>query len=111
MPNPSGGPSLKIQAVVSGAGSAIGHNPLACSSDERQPHTGQRDNMASLTRLMGPLALKMLPRDLLEKVLSTISEARAPSTRHLYALKWSGFSSWGSKNCSNPVPLLAILVP
>ena len=29
-----------------------------------------------------------------EKALNTITEARAPSTRRLYALKWSAFTGW-----------------
>ncbi len=34
------------------------------------------------------------PSDLPESVLNTISQARAPSTRCLYAFKWSVFSSF-----------------
>ncbi len=34
------------------------------------------------------------PTSLPERVLNTISEARAPSSRCLYALKWSIFSTW-----------------
>ncbi len=33
------------------------------------------------------------------------SEARAPSTRHLYALKWSVFSAWCSTVVKTPLPL------
>ena len=104
MPSPPSGPPLGIQAVVSRAGLVIGQSPLACSAEERPPHTGQWDYMVSATRLMGPpcLAPKRVPRDLPEKVLNTITEARAPSTRHLYALKWSGFSSWCSKKLFDP---------
>ncbi len=35
-------------------------------------------------------------------VLNTISEARAPSTRRLYALKWSVFSTWCLNRGENP---------
>ncbi len=35
-------------------------------------------------------------------MLNTISEARAPSTRHLYALKWSVFSTWCLNRGENP---------
>ncbi len=41
--------------------------------------------------------------DLPERVLSTIAEARAPSTRHLYALKWSVFSAWCQDRDFDPV--------
>ncbi len=37
-----------------------------------------------------------------ERVLNTISEARAPSTRRLYALKWSVFSTWCLNRGENP---------
>ncbi len=37
-----------------------------------------------------------------QRVLNTISEARAPSTRHLYALKWSVFSTWCLNRGENP---------
>ncbi len=47
-----------------------------------------------LTRAVGSLhlAAQREPTGLPERVLNTISEARAPSTRRLYALKWSVFS-------------------
>ncbi len=35
-------------------------------------------------------------------MLNTISEARAPSTRRLYALKWSVFSTWCLNRGENP---------
>ncbi len=40
------------------------------------------------------LAARREPISLPEQVLNTISEARAPSTRRLYALKYSVFSTW-----------------
>ncbi len=43
------------------------------------------------------LASRWEPSVLPENVLNTISQARAPSTRRLYALKWSVFSAW----CTN----------
>ncbi len=52
--------------------------------------------MASTARVMGPacVAAQREPFDLPERVLNTMSEARAPSTRRLYALKWAIFSAW-----------------
>lgn len=47
------------------------HNP-----EERPPFPGERDDLATLSQTMGPPA----------RVLNTICEARAPSTRRLYAL-------------------------
>ncbi len=37
------------------------------------------------------------------RVLNTIYQARAPSTRHLYALKWSVFSAWCTTRDADPV--------
>ncbi len=45
---------------------------------------------------MGPacVAAQREPFGLSERVLNTMAEARAPSTRCLYTLKWSVFSIW-----------------
>ncbi len=40
---------------------------------------------------------------LLARVTNTILEARAPSTRRLYALKWSVFSDWYLARNQDPV--------
>ncbi len=56
----------------------------------------ERHDMASTARVMGPacVAAQRETCSLLECVLNTVAEPRAPSTRHLYALKWSIFSTW-----------------
>ncbi len=46
--------------------------------------------------------LSMEPSVLPENVLNTISQARAQSTGHLYALKWSVFSTWCTTRGANP---------
>ncbi len=47
-------------------------------------------------------------------MLNTISEARAPSTRHLYAHKWRVFSSWcvsrGKDPINCPIPIILALL-
>ncbi len=48
------------------------------------------------------LAAQWEPTGFPERVLNTISEARAPSTRRLYALKWSVFSTWCLNRGENP---------
>ncbi len=60
--------------------------------------------MAPSTRAVGSLhlAAQWEPTGLPERVLNTISEARAQSTRHLYALKWSVFSTWCLNRGENP---------
>ncbi len=54
---------------------------------------------------MGPacVAARREPFSLPERVLSTMAEARAPSTRCLYALKWSIFSAWCQDRDVEPV--------
>ncbi len=55
--------------------------------------------MAPEPRAMGPscVAASGLSEELSalqSRVLATLTEARAPSTRHLYALKWGVFVKW-----------------
>ncbi len=61
--------------------------------------------MASTVRVMGPacVAAQREPFDLPERVLNTMAEARAQSTRRLYALKWSVFSAWCQDSNLDPV--------
>ncbi len=68
------------------------------------PLSGERNNMAPSTRAVGSLhlAAQREPTGLPERVLNTISEARALSTRRLYALKWSVFSTWCLNRGENP---------
>lgn len=40
--------------------------------------------------------------DVWQRVLNTIEEARAPSTRRLYALKWKVFSAWCTAKNESP---------
>ncbi|KAI2647798.1 hypothetical protein H4Q32_031262 [Labeo rohita] len=49
-----------------------------------------------------PMVFGRESENLPEGVLNTISQARAPSTRRLYALKWSVFSTWCSTRGKNP---------
>ncbi len=49
------------------------------------------------------LASRWEPSDLPESVLNTISQPRAPSTRRLYSLKWSVFSTWCTTRGVDPV--------
>ncbi len=65
---------------------------------------GEQNNVASPSRAVGsaPLASRWELTDLPESVQNTISQARAPSTRRLYALKWSVFSAWCSTRGTDP---------
>ncbi len=69
------------------------------------PLSSERHDMASTARVMGPacVAARREPFSLPERVLNTMAEARAPSTRCLYALKWSIFSAWCQDRNLEPV--------
>ncbi|KAL0168793.1 hypothetical protein M9458_037015, partial [Cirrhinus mrigala] len=82
---PSGGPSLEKPALVLRAVPAACSSPLA-HTPETAPLVSGRESM-----------------NLSESVLNTISQARAPSTRRLYALKWPVFSAWCSTRSEDPV--------
>ncbi len=77
---------------------------LTRAPETGSPLSGERNNMAPSTRAVGSLhlAAQWEPTGLPERVLNTISEARAPSTRRLYALKWSVFSTWCLNHGENP---------
>ncbi len=65
----------------------------------------ERHYMVSTAQVMGPacVAARREPFVLPEHVLNTMAEARAPSTRCLYALKWSIFSVWCQDRDLEPV--------
>ncbi len=80
---------------------------LAHSSEEGPPFSGARHHMAPASRSMEPPCvapgreaadLSGLP----PAVVETIIQARAPSTRQTYALKWSLFATWCSSRREDP---------
>ncbi len=99
-----GGPLVEEPTLVVRADSATDSSPLARAPETGSPLSGERNNMAPSTRAVGSLhlAAQWEPTGFPERVLNTISEARAPSTRHLYALKWSVFSTWCLNRGENP---------
>ncbi len=76
-------------------------NPL----ETGPPLSSERHAMASTARVMGPIcvAAQQEPFDIPERVLNMMAEARAPSTRRLYALKWSVLSAWFQDRELDPV--------
>ncbi len=80
-------------------------SPVADPLETEPPLSSERNNMASMARVMGPVcvAAQREPFVLPERVLNTMKEARAPSTRCLYALKWSIFSAWCQDRDLDPV--------
>ncbi len=99
-----GGPLVEEPTLVVRADSATDSSPLARAPETGSPLSGERNNMAPSTRAVGSLhlAAQWEPTGFPERVLNTISEARAPSTRRLYALKWSVFSTWWLNRGENP---------
>ncbi len=71
-------------------------SPVANPPETGPPFLSERHDMACTTRVMGHacVAARREPFSLPERVLNTMAEARASSTRRLYALKWSIFSAW-----------------
>ncbi len=102
-----GGPLVEKPTLVVRADSATDSSPLARAPETGSPLSGERNNMAPSTRAVGSLhlAAQREPTGLPERVLNTISEARAPSTRRLFALKWSVFSTWCLNRGEKPLYL------
>ncbi len=73
-----GGPLVGKPTLVVRADSAADSSPLARAPEMGSPLSGERNNMAPLTRAVGspPLAARREPISLPEWVLNTISEAR-----------------------------------
>ncbi len=71
---------------------------LAHSSEKGPPLSGARHHMAPTSRSVEPLCVApgWDAADLsgLPPAVETITQARAPSTRQTYALKWSLFENW-----------------
>ncbi len=80
---------------------------LAHSSEEGPPFSGARHHMAPASRSMEPPCVAP-GRDAADltglppAVVETIIQARAPSTRQTYALKWSLFATWCSSRREDP---------
>ncbi|KAL0147283.1 hypothetical protein M9458_057407, partial [Cirrhinus mrigala] len=93
-----GSAELAQPAVVSGVDRAPNGSPVADPVTERSLISGKRLGVAPQAGVMEPACLAGERRgqtlNVSQRVLDTIAEARAPSTRRLYSLKWKVFSSW-----------------
>ncbi len=100
----SNSPPLEEPAVGVGVIPAARSSPMAHSHETGPPLSRKQHAVASTARVMGPacVATQREPFDLPERVLNT-AEARAPSTRRLYSLKWSIFSAWCQDRDLDPV--------
>ncbi len=79
--------------------------PLPWPITLRRNLLGKSGDLAPPARTIGAtfLASQWEPSDLPESVLNTISQVRAASTRRLYVLKWSAFSTWCTTRSADPV--------
>ncbi len=84
-----GGPALEEATLVLRAVSAAHHSPMAHSPETGPSLSGEQNDVASQAQAVGsaPLASRWELKDLPESIQNTITQGRALSTRHLYALK------------------------
>ncbi len=105
--DPARGTILAYQDLVPRADAPRDSPSLADSSEEGSTDSETGHLMAPVSR---PLETSCLvPRrdaevlgDLPQEVVDTITSARAPSTRHAYALKWNLFVEWCSSHREDP---------
>ncbi len=104
---PAGRAVLAHPDLVSRTHSPRDSPSLAHSSEEGLPFSGARHHLAPASRPVEPPCvapgwdaadLSGLP----QAVVETITQARAPSTRQAYALKWSLFANWCSSRREDP---------
>ncbi len=104
--DPARGTILAYQDLVPRADAPRDSPSLADSSEEGSTDSETGHLMAPTSR---PLETSLVPRrdaevlgDLPREVVDTITSARAPSTRHAYALKWNLFIEWCSSHREYP---------
>ncbi len=105
MLSPPRGPPLEEPSLVPRDDPAAVCSTPVNTTEERSSLTSTGQNLAFPAGTVEPscLATRRESSQLPERVTNTIQEARAPSTRHLYALKWSVFSDWCSVHNQDPV--------
>ncbi len=101
-------PELAEPALVSRPDRAVDSTSLADSGQEGHAIPGGRIGVAPEPGTMEPscVAASGLSEELnalQSRVINTLTEARAPSTRRLYALKWGVFVKWCHQAHINPV--------
>ncbi len=69
----------------------------------RCPHSGEAQSCSWCALTTAHIPQRMVtPSTLTQAVVETITQARAPSTRQAYALKWSLFANWCSSRQEDP---------
>ncbi len=104
---PAGRAVLAHPDLVSRTHSPRNSPSLTHSSEERPPFSGAQHHLAPASRPVEPpcVAPGLDTADLsvlLQAVVETITQARAPSTRQAYALKWSLYANWCSSRREDP---------
>lgn len=89
----SGSTQMAQPAVVPGTGEHVAPSPVADPAEKGPLIPGEWHHMAPQPRALGPTCVAD-QRGVYQRVLQTIAEARAPSTRRLYTLKWKVFANW-----------------
>ncbi len=104
---PAGRAVLAHPDLVSRTHSPRDSPSLAHSSEEGPPFSGARHHLAPASRPVEPPCVAPGRdaadlSDLPQAVVETITQARAPSTRQAYALKWGLFANWCSSRREDP---------
>ena len=90
---PAGCPTLASETLVFRSAPATAGSAMAVAEQGRHAGTSRRADMASEPSRPEPLGLASTER-LDASVQETLNNARAPSTRASYALRWRIFSAW-----------------
>ncbi len=101
-------PELAEPALVSGPDRAVDNPSLADSGQEGHAISGGWLGVAPEPGTMEPSCVDASGLSgeidaLQSRVIDTLTEARAPSTRRLYALKWGVFVKWCHQDHIDPV--------
>lgn len=89
--------TLAGKTMVPGPSSAGSGSSVATSITGRSPIPNRRADLASKpdgTSSMGMASAESIPQQLDETVRETLNNARAPSTRANYSIKWRIFAEW-----------------
>lgn len=98
-------PTLDKRAVGRGTIPAACCGFVAHPPETGPPLSGRKHDLAPTASTVGPapLAYRWEPMALSDSVMNTLSQARAPSTQQLYALKWPVFTTWCLTRGVDPV--------
>ncbi|XDV25396.1 hypothetical protein PO909_029318 [Leuciscus waleckii] len=97
-------PALGEPDMVPGINAAGRLSPMADPVEERPSLSSPRFDLASPSRALVSACVEnqRILVDLPKGVVNTITQSRAPSTRRLYASKWSVFNKWCTGKNFNP---------